>query len=599
MNHIPKSIRRCLLCWMCLSSMGWAGLWAQTFHPPDTLNQLPGAAEWADLHSADVTGDGYADVLLLGRGSSPIQGVVAWMENNGAGVLLPPQLLATNAASFVLRKATMADLDGNGLQDLVFAETTTTSGYTEHLFWLPALGGGLFDSLRLLNPVEKLKSTEYIATGDLDGNERVDVVVFHQSRISIFPNAATAAPGLVQRVSTTSGPQGGTLADLNGDGFPEVVYAEPGRIAMLANYAGDSLASMPSTLLLGPPSSGIDGINRLAVADLDLDGDMDIAYNANIAPSNDGLFWTANQGDGTFGPGQYLGVLGAQYTTQMSVEDLNGDGLPDISVRVPGRSLQVAYGLAPGQFDTPEEQILAPNDFTATAYSFADVDLDGHLDALQSGSAGGFPSVYQVLGMKGSGVCTTSDRPGDQMHRFTASGELVLHWRSTRNAEACQIQAQTLDGILSGKRVVLAPDQASVTLPLAAFPAGSSWTWRTACACSISPLERTAWSGYKDTFHIPAARAMQTGPLEATPVALQISPNPASTSLRVSFEGTRVGAEAVVLDLQGRIQHVFALPGEIDRKGSGTFDLDVSSWPEGIYFLHMPDGSTASFSVVH
>ncbi len=572
---------------------------AQTFDIPDTLVQITDLSTWEALFSEDIDGDDYPDLILLGRSTAPFQGAVSWMRNNGYGGFDSAQVLATVANSFTLRKGCVTDLDGNGFKDIVFSELRDDpSGYVLNLFWIPSLGGGVFDSIRLLNPLEKLRNTNGITAGNLDGNGIPDIVVFHAFRISIFYNAGVDALSAVRRISL-SGLGDGVLADLNDDGFPEVVFQRPGGVDVLANYSGDSIASTPTALALGPTSPTIDGINVIALKDLDVDGDLDIAYTADIAPLNDGLFWSANQGDGSFGASQFIGVLGYQNVKKISIEDLNSDGLPDISTDVPGRSVQVAFSTGPGLFDPPKELLADFFPFTSLDYTYADFNRDGHLDAVQSGyNYGAATTSYQLMRLMGSGFCTTVDRPGDQSHFFTAS-KIQLRWRSTRNAVACQIQAQNLDGSQSGKRIVYAPQQAASTIPLAAFPAGSSWTWRTACACSISPLERTAWSGYKDTFHIPAAREMQAGPVEAAPLALQISPNPASTSLRVSFEGARVGNEALVLDLQGRIQHVFALPGESDRKGSGTFDLDVSSWPEGIYFLHMPNGSTASFSVVH
>ncbi len=548
-----------------------------------------GSASSSEVLAGDMDNDGDDDLLLLGVVDGG-NATVMYLRNDYPAGFAPPLAVAALPGRFRTTGGTLVDVDGNATLDLLFGDGVSVSGAQDHLYLLRNLGAGVFGSVERITQNAPLHNVHSSAAGDLDGDGLPEAAVFADDALALFAHAGGAFDGGRLDMPTVRTTQA-TLADLNGDGLAEVVVAALQSLMVYWNAGSGNLHTQADTLVAAPNPFNTIAISAFAVGDLDRDGDADLAFSSDITLFNDGLFWAANDGHGAFGAPQYLGALGHYRPENLALADWNGDGFLDIaSTPVGADQVRVAFSLGQGSF-APLSTVYASGspEWVVPANINGDAVMDVALHAAAA--------TEQVLTLINSGACATGAVPGALDHRF-ASGELQLQWRATPYAQACMVQAKTLDGSLSGKRVVLVPDQASATLPLAAFPAGSHWTWRTACACSISPLERTAWSGYEDTFHIPAARAMQTGPVEATPVALQISPNPASTSLRVSFEGTRVGNEALVLDLQGRIQHVFALPGESDTL-NGVVNLDVSSWPEGQYFLQTPNGHSEVFQVIH
>ena len=111
--------------------------------------------------------------------------------------------------------------------------------------------------------------------------------------------------------------KGMVLADVNGDGFLDIVYSDGQPVVMLGNGDGTFGPPIPSDF-----SSDLGG---MAVGDLNGDGKLDIVVGSATGSVQIGY----GNGDGTFTPGPVITKLGAY---SLTVADVNGDGLPDIVV---------------------------------------------------------------------------------------------------------------------------------------------------------------------------------------------------------------------------------------------------------------------------
>jgi uncharacterized protein (TIGR03437 family) len=138
---------------------------------------------------------------------------------------------------------------------------------------------------------------------------------------------------------------GSAIADLNGDGKPDIIYVS----SLNAGYAN---ASPPSVVVLFGNGDGTFRIGdfyvlggagpyqSLVVADFDLDGAPDVAVSS--APTSPGeavagLTILQNYGDGTLRNaisvnGLSLGSNVPLLSGSMSVADFNGDGKPDLAL---------------------------------------------------------------------------------------------------------------------------------------------------------------------------------------------------------------------------------------------------------------------------
>jgi Bacterial Ig domain/FG-GAP-like repeat len=141
--------------------------------------------------------------------------------------------------------------------------------------------------------------------------------------------------GPLQGVPTNLGytPVNGLIADLNGDGAPDIVVGMDGSppVVYLNNGTSNPFQSVPGIFVSPPPGpSGPDlGWGAVTLADVNADGHPDLAivgFNSpNLVYLNNG---TANPFNGATGI-----PIGSQDTAYMvAVGDVNGDGFVDMAV---------------------------------------------------------------------------------------------------------------------------------------------------------------------------------------------------------------------------------------------------------------------------
>ena len=176
--------------------------------------------------------------------------------------------------------------------------------------------------------------------------------------------------------------------------------------------------------------------------------------------------------------------------------------------------------------------------------------------------------------------CNSNIVPSNQSHT-TLSNRFELNWDPQPGAVACQVNGQGLPGP-SPTVNILGGDISTTNVPFAAAGAGNTYTWRVRCACSVSPLDVSAYSAYGDTFTVPLARQ---GDIVA--VDLSMFPNPADNQLVVGMESAAGNANVTVIDMLGRVAIART---ENMVEGYNNFTLDVSGLEPGAYFLHIEEG---------
>jgi hypothetical protein len=144
------------------------------------------------------------------------------------------------------------------------------------------------------------------------------------------------------------------VADLNGDGVPDVVMSNLDGVTVLLGN-GDGTFGPPHTYAIDA------SVFYVTVADVNNDGKPDL-ITANYFTANSGSGDTVsvllNNGDGTFRPAQSF-VVGPE-PDSVAVADLNGDGIPDLVVGTfssgylrAGRTVSVLLGNGDGTFGPP------------------------------------------------------------------------------------------------------------------------------------------------------------------------------------------------------------------------------------------------------
>jgi hypothetical protein len=208
-------------------------------------------------------------------------------------------------------------------------------------------------------------STVQVYSTDLEGALHVERVIRPEM---LHPDAAPQQmPGWPQYmgVNANYGPTGATLADLNNDGYLEIIAGSTDNVLRVWDYQGNLLPGWPLNL------SGMIQA-KAAVGDLDNNGDLEI-----VIPTRSGYVHVYNH-DGTLFPGwpQYAGGGIVGFASPV-LFDLNQDGdLEIIAARMasgqPG-AVYVWYNNGQVYPGWPQN-----TDYLAVATpSVADIDNDG------------------------------------------------------------------------------------------------------------------------------------------------------------------------------------------------------------------------------
>lgn len=212
-----------------------------------------------------------------------------------------------------------------------------------------------------------------MALGDLDGDQKVDLVAnhapgawwlaFHKGNGNgtfqqgiVIPNSASAIPNLFIR-------------DADGDGDMDISTGGLGARAKI--FKNDGFANFTKTDL--DPGTGMQG-TLLVVDDLNGDGTSDVVAGAEANNHTNVRVWLSN-GSGGFDPADY-GPVGSQ-PKHGAVADINRDGIKDIAMVTtaiyggnPG-SLWTMVGNGDGTFQAPTQPIATyRNNYTIAAGNF-------------------------------------------------------------------------------------------------------------------------------------------------------------------------------------------------------------------------------------
>ncbi len=309
--------------------------------------------------------------------------------------LMPPTSGFTMPVDYVLKNYTThvaaGDLDNDGDIDLAtvdYQSPCTTGGSVVVLL---NKGGGAF-----ADPVEYPAGdcTGDLALADLDGDGALDLVVTHyaQNAISVLLNHGNGSFGPPVNYTVGTYPYFAAAGDLDGDGDIDLVTANlgdwqsfpahDGSVSVLLNNGNGTFAA-PVNYVVGTSTQS------LTLADLDRDGDLDIAtvnygwdYGLN-GPVENAANILLNGGHGTFTRGGHYGV-GAQ-PVSIAAADLDADGDTDLITANRSNSISVLRNSGAGAFSAAQSYgtLSDPRQVLAV-----DMDSDGDRDIVVKNYSG-------------------------------------------------------------------------------------------------------------------------------------------------------------------------------------------------------------------
>ena len=323
---------------------------------------------------ADLNDDGIPDIVTANRASSTVSVLAGDRAHRGA-------FLAhiETAAGLGSRDAVVADFDSDGHLDLATANenapsVTVLTNQTPLADAAFAFARSPVADAAVVSPITKIPPpADFNRDGRLDlaaaGPDNETIVVLLAGRAAL----SLSIPGILNEF---------TIADINGDGNPDIVFAiqEPDGQGGIGAYLGDGHGGFVRTAITPAPR-----ILALAAGDMNQDGRIDlVSLGFDDAANSWVLQVNLAKANGAFAAPATT-VLLTRSGFSLALGDVNRDGRLDVAVMLPGLALSEPSEMhtwsgngSGGLTATPS----APQfqDTIAVSFELADVNRDGFLD---------------------------------------------------------------------------------------------------------------------------------------------------------------------------------------------------------------------------
>jgi hypothetical protein len=302
--------------------------------------------------AADVNGDGLADVIINGDGLVGSEGI-AILYGQPDGTLAAPVQIPVPNFPYALAAG---DVDGNGTPDLITLTSLNDVNGSTTVSILSGDGHGNFQPPVMQQTIPGIAPVSpYLA--DLDGDGKPDLVFVDQDGSGVHDSiywlkntGGGFAPGIKL---AAAGRRILSIGDFNGDGKPDIIY-ETTTLAMhiLLNNSNGKFTDQVAAGLTG--LNGIVGVPN--VLDFNLDGIPDLVIEVSTS-TGDQLYSFQGNGDGSF---TQIAVLSCPPVGQLVIGDFDHDGFPDLAGPGSNEPGAMTYFFGDGHGHFVAQQVVGP-----------------------------------------------------------------------------------------------------------------------------------------------------------------------------------------------------------------------------------------------
>jgi hypothetical protein len=297
-----------------------------------------------------------------------------------------------------------ADLDGDGKPDLVVANGDSNTVTVYHNNSSP--GSISFSEVASFT----MGASGYpigVAAGDLDGDGKPDIVVsnYYTQTLTFYHNASS--PGHIVMDSVLSVPSGNYIlgayiADLNGDGKPEVIVACQGSNLLSVYTNSSTIGNIAFSNETPVPAPAGGSPFKVVVADLDGDGKPDLAA-ANTYAGSVSVYLNTTPTGGTISFAGDVDFSTGNFPEGLAIGDLDGDGKPDLVVaNNTDNTLSLLRNISTVGNLAFAPQLTVNSGYAAYDLVIADLDGDGKPDLAVADQYNNTISVHRNISTPGT-----------------------------------------------------------------------------------------------------------------------------------------------------------------------------------------------------
>jgi len=275
-----------------------------------------GGASVLNAAAGALNTDGRVD-LVVGSSDS-LTTITILFDYDTVGANFQSSTTLTTGTAFDPHYVAVADLDGDGLADIITSNPSSNS-----VVVFRRTGNGTFAAAQNLS----VPNPSAIAIGDFNGDGKADIVTTSSSTngVGLLQNLSTAGAitfGNARTVAVGTTPSFVELKDIDGDSKLDLLVLVSGAMNVLRGNGDGSFQNAVSNPV-------ISGSQNFVVGDLSGDGVQDVTLVTNLGTNVPSIFLLKGNGNGTFNAATEFQVNGI--ATSATVGDFNKDGQLDVA----------------------------------------------------------------------------------------------------------------------------------------------------------------------------------------------------------------------------------------------------------------------------